>query len=229
MQTGIVIFARASSARLPGKMLATLGDTTLLGRIVARAGMLGRPMIVATSTEPADDAVVTAVTNAGLAVYRGSLGDVLQRGLEAARRMGFHAFARLCGDRPFFPIDDLRAALEVFEQPDRSDDLPDLVTTRLDRPVAAGTTTEVIRTEALASAAERVTCDDDREHMTRVFYRDRECFRIHEIATSMRMPADASLAIDTAEDLERIRSVVMRLPDIDASPDEAWRLLTGAC
>jgi len=208
-------------------MLAPIGGTSLLGRIVARAGLLGRPVVVATSTEPSDDAVATAAASAGTAVHRGPLDDVLQRGLDAARRMGFDAFARVCGDRPFFPIDDLRIALDLFDRADPDEDMPDLVTNQLDRRVAAGTTTEVIRTGALERAAGLATCAADREHMTRVFYRERGRFDIREIETTMRLPAEASLAVDTEADLERIRAVLRKLPAIDASPDAAWRRIAG--
>ena len=59
MATGLIIFARMSSSRLPGKMLLPIAGRALLGRVIDRARCVkgDRPVVVATSKEAADDAI----------------------------------------------------------------------------------------------------------------------------------------------------------------------------
>lgn len=223
---GVVIFARSSSARLPGKMLMPLGEFSLLERMIRRAALLGKPIVVATSTDPADDEIASLAVSTNAQVYRGDLEDVLARALGAARFGRFDAFARLCGDRPFFPVEEIEQAFKLFAQAHAAGRQVDLITNQLHGPTAAGTTTEVIRTDALEQAMVLAGDAEDREHMTRVFYRRASSFRIQALPKRRNLPEDASLAIDTENDWIRLGEVVHRLPHIDASPDDAWRILS---
>ena len=87
-RTAIVLQARMGSARLPGKVLAPLGDRTVLAHCLLRLDMSGLPIIVATTERPEDDAVEAAARDAGVEVFRGQTNDVLGRYIGAARAFG---------------------------------------------------------------------------------------------------------------------------------------------
>ena len=80
--TGLAILqARMSSSRLPGKVMADLLGEPMLARQVERlwrCRTLDR-LVLATSTEPTDDALADLAARIGIECFRGSLDDVLDR------------------------------------------------------------------------------------------------------------------------------------------------------
>ena len=69
------------STRLPGKVLRPLGHRPVLEWVVraARRSAAIDEVIVATTNEPVDDAVVALADQLGVAVHRGPTDDVLTR------------------------------------------------------------------------------------------------------------------------------------------------------
>jgi spore coat polysaccharide biosynthesis protein SpsF len=222
---GIILFARMSSARLPGKSLMPLGPTTLFERVVARARCLDRPMVLATSTDPSDDALCEASRAIGLPVFRGALDDVLDRACVAARVAGFAAFARLCGDRPFLPLEDMRRGLAIMQDSLTTGSLLDLVTSGLPQPVPAGLLTEIIRTESLERVRNETHHPDDREHVTSRFYAHQNSFAIHHLRTPLQAVADVHMSVDTELDRMLLGRVIDAYPDVAISEARAVDLL----
>ena len=75
-RTGVVIQARMSSERLPGKVLRPVGGRPMLGCLLdrlAHAEMV-HEVVIATSDRPDDDPVAAFGAATGIAVYRGPLG-----------------------------------------------------------------------------------------------------------------------------------------------------------
>lgn len=211
---GIILFARMSSRRLPGKMLRPVGPTSLLERVVSRARLLEHPLLLATTSDPADDVLCEAAGRLGLEVFRGSVDDVLDRACRAARLAGFAAFARLCGDRPFLPLDDMREGLAIMRRGLAAGDACDLVTTALPRHAPAGLLTEVVRTESLERARMRAGTPADREHVTAALYADPGGYAIHPLPTPLHEFSDVRLAVDTEDDRVRLSRLIERHPDV---------------
>jgi spore coat polysaccharide biosynthesis protein SpsF len=216
-RVGVLLFARMSSSRLPGKMLRRIGPTSLLESVVARARLLELPIVLATSVDPSDDVLASAGASLGLEVHRGSLDDVLDRACGAARAAGFDAFARLCGDRPFLPLDDMRSGIALMRESLRHGPALDLVTTALPRPVPSGLLTEVIRTEALERVRAGAASPLEREHLTQGFYLDRAAYAIHELASPLQGLVGANLSVDTEADLRRLDALIGRHADVACS------------
>lgn len=74
-----VLQSRLASSRLPGKALLQLFGYPLVVLAAKRAARDGADVVVATSTEPADDLIAQAAKSAGLRVVRGPHEDVLHR------------------------------------------------------------------------------------------------------------------------------------------------------
>jgi spore coat polysaccharide biosynthesis protein SpsF len=212
---GVILFARMSSGRLPGKMLLPLGPTTLFERVVARARWLEHPLVLATSSDASDDRLCDEARRLGVPAIRGSLDDVLGRACHAAQAAGFDAFARLCGDRPFLPLDDSRRGMSLMRERLQRAEPCDLVTNALTHKVPPGLTMEVIRTGALERAHADARSPLDREHVTTCFYRADSGYVVHEIPSALRSLPQVSLAVDNEADRERLGRLIELWPDTD--------------
>src|SRR5262245_6855279 len=106
------------STRLPGKTLAPLAGIPLLGRVIERASAppCVQQVIVATTQEADDDALVEYARRLNVGVYRGSTDDVLARFYHAAVGVGASAVMRVTADDPFKDPDVCGRAISIFQQ-----------------------------------------------------------------------------------------------------------------
>lgn len=207
MHVGIIVQARMSSQRLPGKVLREVGGKPMLQYTLERVALArgSDAVIVATSDEASDDPIAAFCAQRGVPCFRGSLEDVAGRFLAAADAHGFDAFVRVCGDSPLTDPAVISTAAELF----RSGEY-DLVTNTFPRSFPVGVSVEIIRTETFRKAHARMREDADREHVTRYYYQHPEEFRIQNITA----PADystAQLAVDTLEDWERFTRIMQHM------------------
>lgn len=102
-EVSIIVQARTSSSRLPGKVMYSLEGKSVLEHILDRLSLAQRPkeIIVATSTDITDDPIEELVKRKGFLVYRGSLKNVLSRYYYAAQHYHAEHIMRICADNPF--------------------------------------------------------------------------------------------------------------------------------
>jgi len=208
VKTGLVIFARLDSSRLPGKALLPIGSRPMLGHVFDRARRVGRntEIVVATTSRAEDEPIVSFCATENVSVFRGSLDDVLKRAVDCADAFGFSAIARICGDRPFFD------PIIVRELVDRvAGGGVDLATTMYPKSYPPGLTAEVVTTPALREV-QRLTDDrNDQEHVTAYFYRNAESFRIWNAPPPAGLDVSGvSLVVDDERDLKRARFIAAR-------------------
>lgn len=204
MRIGALVQARMSSRRLPNKVLRPLGDKPLLGHLLQRLSMV--PCLdlvaVATSSEHSDDPIEVYCNNNGVPCYRGGLGDVARRLLDAASAFGLDAFVRVCGDSPLLAPSLVERAVDLFFERQ-----PDLVTNCLPKRFPAGQSVEVVSVEALTRAYAQFVNADHYEHVTKYLYEHTDHFSIQCIETD----ADYSgvhFAVDTPNDLIGMSRIV---------------------
>ena len=91
-----------SSTRLPGKVLLPLAGKPVLEHVVGRIQTCTTitEVVVATSTDQADDAIHAWCDQVAVNCYRGSLDDVLDRYYQAGRRSHADAVVRITADCP---------------------------------------------------------------------------------------------------------------------------------
>lgn len=118
MTSAAIIQARMGSTRLPGKVMRPLCGRTILGHVLTRA--LRCPLlysvVVATTTQPADEAIAIESQRYGAQVFRGSETDVLARYYEAARAHQVELIVRITSDCPFLDPDLLARMLTAFQE-----------------------------------------------------------------------------------------------------------------
>lgn len=104
----LILQARMSSSRLPGKMLMPIGDIPLVVLCAKRVMRSDKfhDVVVATSEEPSDDPMVPILKSNGVKVVRGPLDDVLARYILAAEGLNDKdLIVRMTGDNPVVDSD----------------------------------------------------------------------------------------------------------------------------
>ncbi len=113
----VVLTVRAGSERLPGKCLAEVEGKPLVEWIIRRLKEIkGAEVILATTREGEDDAVVEVAEGLGVPVYRGDRRDVVGRVNEAVRVLCPDAklVMRALGDMPFLATEVVERVAKVL-------------------------------------------------------------------------------------------------------------------
>src|ERR1700749_1277142 len=86
----IVVQARMSSSRLPGKILKPILGKSLLSRMIERVQMISHEatIVIATSDAEQDDIIEAEAQAIGVPCYRGSLDNCLDRHYQAGKKYG---------------------------------------------------------------------------------------------------------------------------------------------
>jgi spore coat polysaccharide biosynthesis protein SpsF len=204
--TAIRIFvqARMSSRRFPGKVLATLAGRPMIDHVLERCGRAFglEQVVLATSRESSDDALADHATTLGVSVFRGELDNVLGR---FQRCLAIHPcewFVRISADSPLI---DPRLVARVAER--RAPGL-DLVTNVQPRTFPAGQSVEVVNSGSFAALEGAALTAEEREHVTLVFYRHPERFRVRNVASRDPRLASQHLAVDTREELREVEAML---------------------
>ncbi len=212
IKVAVIVQARMSSSRLPGKVLMDLGPGTPLDLICRRLSHATEPdtLLIATSEEPSDD----PIADAGLPVevVRGPLDDVLERYRGAAEHAGCDAVVRITSDCPLAEPSLVDRLVAMW----RSDEALDYVwNTGEPRTYPDGLDVEVVSRRALEQAAAETSEPYDREHVT-PFVRDRP-ERFPQRDVRLEPPVRGTkLSLDTPADLEAIRAFIAKVgPDAD--------------
>lgn len=195
----IVIQARMSSERLPGKMLTPIAGLTLLERVVARlepvARQKGIPLWVATSEEKSDLPIFSACDELGISCFRGPLENVALRFLQLSQQEGFEFFLRVCGDSPLIHETVVMKAIDLFKVSN-----PTVVTNVFPRTFPRGQSVEVFDVAQFGSVYPEMN-DVEREHLGKRFYDHVESHLVENFTSGKQFDESASMTVDTREDL----------------------------
>jgi spore coat polysaccharide biosynthesis protein SpsF len=188
-------------------VLADIAGAPMLARVVDRARRARTldALLVATTTDPSDDAVAEMCRVRGYPYVRGHPTDVLDRYYQAARQNGAAVVVRITGDCPLIDPDVIDETVQAFLE---ADPPYDLVANRLaeGRTFPIGLDTEVCSFAALETAWREAIDPYEREHVFPFLYERRERFRV---LLYRGTPDRGALrwTVDTAEDLEVVRRV----------------------
>jgi spore coat polysaccharide biosynthesis protein SpsF len=225
-----LVQARMGSRRFPGKMMADLCGHPVLHWVLtrlARARRIDR-LILATTRESDDDALVALARDHGVDIHRGSTDDVLDRFAAAARTVGAETVVRVCADNPLVAPEVVDAAIEAF-----ADSRPDYAfnhVPRLGLDIVDGLGAEVLDAGLLANLADRATEPMEREHVTKFIWDRADEFRILAVTCRSDWRADGRpirLDVDRPADLEFLRHLCRGMtPEVSAADVvAAWKAL----
>lgn len=98
----LILQARMTSTRLPGKSMMELAGAPLVGRIIERVKRckMVDEIVLATTQKSEDDVLETLALSYGISVFRGSENDLLDRYYQAAKAFNAEIVVRLPADNP---------------------------------------------------------------------------------------------------------------------------------
>jgi spore coat polysaccharide biosynthesis protein SpsF len=196
MKTLIIVQARMTSTRLPGKVLQPLAGEPMLTRLVDRLRRVKHAdgLVIATTTNATDDPIAALCAEQGVPCHRGSEHDVLSRYADAAGLHGAEVVVRITSDCPLIDPALIDQVIAVYEEGDS-----DYVSNMLPPTWPYGMAVEVFSASALTQAHAEATQAAEREHVTPFLYWHPERYRLRNVAS----PVDLShhrWTVDTPED-----------------------------
>ena len=202
-----VLQARVASSRLPGKVLRPLLGTPMIARQIERLRRTRtlQALVLATSTDPSDDALARWAQDAGVPVYRGSLGDVLDRFVGAARPYAPRHVARLTGDCPLADP----AVIDLVVTRHLEGDT-DYTSNTIEPTWPDGLDVEVMTMAALETAAREAPAQFQREHVTQFIVRQPERFRLRNVRADNDLSA-LRWTVDEPADFELVEAIYTAL------------------
>lgn len=217
---GIVLQARTGSTRLPGKMTMPFYQDRCMLEIILEglASRFSREEIyLATTTSPADDALVQIAEKSGVHCFRGSENDVLQRFIDCSKHFELEVSIRICADNPFIQGEYMHQLIADYQNAPcdyASFAFPDgtpIIRSHI------GFFTEIVSTAALEKAASETSDPFYHEHVTNFIYgnADRYNVRLLPLPLHLQDRTDIRLTIDTADDFEMASALFTDLKNTD--------------
>lgn len=205
---GIVVLARTGSRRLPQKMTLPFwnGKSVLVLLLESMAARFGPSrLVLATTNQESDACLCLEAEKRGIAVWKGSENDVLQRCIDAAKHMSWESCIRVCADNPFLSMDALLDLHRLDHRWDYasfffSDGLPAIRS-------HCGFFAERIKVSALEVCA-RSPEGKHHEHVTNFIYENPQSFRICKLQVPDEvLVRKIRLTVDTEKDFNRAQEM----------------------
>ncbi len=202
MRVIVLIQARISSHRLPGKVLKKVNGKTLISILTERLKNLScvDDIILAVPDGNADDALSRHCLGLGLSVYRGSENNVLERFYQAATIYKADAIVRITGDCPLIDPAVVKKAISIFKNGGFD------YVSNVDPPsFPDGMDVEIFSYLALENTRKNAHTAFDKEHVT-TFMRASQKIRKYNFCWKENLSA-IRLTVDDEKDLKVIEAV----------------------
>jgi spore coat polysaccharide biosynthesis protein SpsF len=221
MKTIGLVQARMGSSRLPGKVLADVAGVPMLHHVLSRAQRARRidGVIVATSLATGDDRIEAFCESSGVAVFRGSEEDVLDRYLNAARQHGAEVVVRLTADCPLLDPEVIDLVIADYQQGGA-----EYVTNVIEPTYPDGLDTEVFSMKALERAWREARLRSEREHVTPYIRNHPELFAQRNVRGSEDL-SGLRWTVDEPRDLLFVRHVYERMGRVHFGMHEILELI----
>ena len=204
-----IVEARFASTRLPGKVLLPIVGKPMLALMIERLQRARTidEIVIATSANPADDAIALLATDMGAHVFRGSEEDVLDRVVKAAQSRNADIIVETTGDCPLIDPGIVDKVVGDFLMGGA-----DFVSNVLPHTTPRGTDVRVFWAKDLAEINVRSQDPADHEHVSLHFWEHPERYRCRNVETDLpEAAAHLRLTVDESADLELVREVYQRL------------------
>lgn len=200
--------------------MAPISGHPMLHVLLQRLKLTRLPLIVATSDEPADEAVADVAAGVQVPVVQGSEHDVLARFARAVRSSESDIAVRVTADCPLIDPQIVLATIRLLQESGA-----DYVSNTLVRTWPDGLDVEAVRSPVLLHAAETATALEEREHVTPFIYRRPEQFSLRTLRGPHLLGRER-WTVDTPEDLAFIRRIFDHFaPRIDFTWQETLSFL----
>lgn len=213
MTTLVIIQARMSSTRFPGKVLKKLHNKPLLQWMIDRVtqSLLVDKIIIATSTCNDDDPIEEWCTINGHHCYRGDLDNVLSRFYHAATRYNAKTIVRLTADCPIIDSKVIDEHIHFYHEHNF-----DYVSNGPLMTYPDGMGVEVFSYDTLQKTYKNASLLSEKEHVTAYIYKNPELFTLY----NLKYKKDYSwirVTIDYPEDYILVKNIVDAISSDHAS------------
>jgi len=208
MRIVVVVQARMGSTRLPGKVLKPLADRPLLQRMLERVRAAQTPseVVVATTTDPSDDAVEAIARAADVRCFRGHPTDLLDRHYRAGLAFAADVVVKIPSDCPLIDPAVIDRVIGHYVAHAGS---ADFVSNLQPGTYPDGNDVEVMPLGVLEAAWLEATEDHEREHTTPFIWERPGRFRIQHVPweTGLDYSTTHRWTIDYPEDYQFLSAV----------------------
>lgn len=208
--TAIIIQARMSSTRLPGKVLLPLIDNISILQVCVDRLLktkLPKYVIISTTTNLNDDKIEEFYKhiygcNKKVKLFRGSENDVLDRFYRTALEFDLDLIIRVTSDCPAIDPNIIDQFIKYFIYGDF-----DYVSNAIDRSYPRGLDVEIFNFSSLKKAFDNANETYQREHVTPYIYSNNEMFKISSYQCNLGNYSKYRITVDTLEDYENAKKI----------------------
>jgi len=167
----LIIQARMSSTRLPGKSMMPLADKPLVYRMVERLKNCKKidEIVIATSDQTEDQVLVELAKELDVSSFQGNLLDVRDRYLKAAEKFQADFIIRIPADNPMPDANEIDKLIE-FHLGNNSSGFSSNLAQVNNSEYLDGIGAEIFSTKLLQESVARSSSDTVKEHVHRNFF-----------------------------------------------------------
>lgn len=212
----IVTQARLGSSRLPGKILKTINGRTLLDYHLERLAKTGYPIVVATTDQDSDKALVEDLKKKKIDYFCGSENDVLDRYQQTIKAFPADIIVRVTSD---CPLVDGALIVEAVKKYQKLNEPRLYLSNAIYRSFPRGFDFEIFSKEMLEEAAKNAKDPQDREHVTAYFYRHKKLAFKHHHWENKENFSSYRVTVDEAADFELVKELIEK----HQADKKSWR------
>lgn len=193
------------SERLPGKIMKVVKDKTILEHVVERVSQakLIDEIIIATTTNQADDEIEALCKKLSIKLFRGNEHDVLSRYYFAAKQNNIDNIIRITSDCPLIDPFIIDEVINVYNQ-NSYDIVTNAGADSASRTFPRGLDTEIFSFDMLEKAYENAEKDYQKEHVTPYIYENSDKAFFYKNAIDH---SNYRWTLDTPEDFDLIGKI----------------------
>ena len=205
----IFVQARMSSSRTPGKVAKNiLGKPMILRQLERlRDGNKNIDIVCVTSTDPKDNLIEKVCSENNFNCFRGSLDNVLDRYISAAKFYKVENIIRIGGDDPLVDADQISILIKEHEKTKG-----DFIFTSHRNGWPYGSAAELISVKALQEVSENTSDPLYLEHIIPWFHNNKGEYNYVPVNSPKHLRrSNYYFTVDYPEDFELIKSIFVKL------------------
>lgn len=202
---GIIIQARQTSTRFPGKSLALLFGKPIIEWVVERARKVSEDIlvIVVIPDNERNEELNQKLLSLNVLIVRGSENNVASRFITAIKKFELHHVIRVCADNPLVSPRYIRYLIKFHLENDRKYSFNHVPKFGVIIPDGLGA--EMFNANDFILSYETFSKKEEFEHVTLVMSRDSN---VSDLAYEDWMKGTLKLDVDTKEDLENLTKLL---------------------
>lgn len=206
----LIVQARTNSTRLKSKILKEVFGRPILSLLIERLKSCKKvnQIIIATTINKTDDIIVEVAKQNGVAFFRGSEADLLDRHYKAGIQFNADIIVKVPSDCPLADPSIIDKAIQYYMD---NETKFDYISNYHPPTFPDGLDVEVIPMETLKNAWTNAKKDYEREHLTPYIWEQPEKFRIGNITNNENLFMKERWTLDYQEDYIFIKTVFEHL------------------